>query len=302
MSKLGLFFILFIFLQNAYSYENVIRDSNGFIKCAEIGRDAYIFDWDSFIKTKVKDVRYLKVKSCNEVKFLNEISAESLQPIYQVKNLLSDEIRFSIEQVSEGATKFRKEKTAEQYISNHPEIFKPNSPDILIQIRPSLGDSFTEKVMTLWMKTLTAGQTTCEKFIGTCDFYLCEENLNPCGLDAYNLSYGYKYCSASKFKLYDQMKSIEGKTWVEDVFTCLQQKSFDFSKSLNHSDNSCALIKQSSFDSHPDCYANAGFCELNISEKEKIFNTIKKEIVSPETIHQGTQLLKKCAERQNEKG
>lgn len=143
-----------------------------------------------------------------------------------------------------------------------------------------------------------ASARACNEFIGTCDFYLCQEQHFNCGPNGYNLGYGYKYCSLSNSNLLNQMKSIEGQQWVVDTFTCLQTKNYENSLDLANETNDkkiCELIADTSYDSHPDCYIQAGFCQLSAYEKGLILNLIKQEAFSLRAILQGLKILKQCS-------
>jgi hypothetical protein len=81
---------------------------------------------------------------------------------------------------------------------------------------------------------------------------------------------------------------------VTQTFNCLQEESLVQFPEKTKSPNICEEIKDQSFKAHPDCYTQAGFCELNIIDKFKIFMTIKAEIISKETVTQGIDLLRNC--------
>ena len=95
-----------------------------------------------------------------------------------------------------------------------------------------------------------------------------------------------------------QMQTQQGQSWVTSVFRCLQKQSF--LKSETSANRTCDQIQSDAYDSHPDCYSQAGFCELKISEKIKIFQLIKNEILSADTIKQAGLLLEKCGLPNNE--
>lgn len=284
------------------------RDKHGFIQCFDINDERYVLDWDDLTKSQTKDVRYFKlneyekahghkIKNCSDVQYISAISNDILQPIDLLNNDISADMKFEIEQIKNGANQKRNEKTAEEYVQNHSWIFKTDSPEVLSRLQFEVGDLFAMEVMVYFIEKIILNNQPskdCSAFVGTCDFYLCQESRNPCGIDGYNLSYGYKYCSLSKFKLLHRMSSDRGRNWVGDTFMCLQGQSFkDFKVGEQYS---CDTIKEKSFDSHPDCYADAGFCTLGNYDRLQIFNTIKSEILSVQTIKQGFDLFKNCLE------
>lgn len=191
---------------------------------------------------------------------------------------------------------FAQSETPAEYIQNRPAIFRSDAPEVLTDLRHDTSDTFALQVMQTWIPKLVA-QRSCDQFIGTCDFYLCQEEKIPCGLEGYNLSYGYKYCSGSKFKLLGQMPTQQGKTWVTEVFKCLQSKSFQDSGTTQNNDRQCKVISSNAYASHPDCYVQAGFCDLSTTEKKLILKLIKSEIFSFAAIVQGFDILKQCASR-----
>jgi hypothetical protein len=153
-------------------------------------------------------------------------------------------------------------------------------------------NAFAQKSFLNLENQIIAKVESCQKYIGTCDFYLCQEQKNPCGIDGYNLGYGFKYCNESKFKLLPQMTTVAGQKWVNEAFQCLQKHSLMTSEQKQNL--SCQKIQSMAFDSHADCYAQAGFCDLSFSDKLKIFDTIKSEIFSIDNLLRAHILLQKC--------
>jgi hypothetical protein len=180
--------------------------------------------------------------------------------------------------------------SAADYVSQRPEIFQPDHPEVLTKLRKEVGDKFAQEVMTYFIKEIVQNRS-CDSFIGSCDFYLCQEQKNPCGIKGYNLGFGYKYCSESKYKLIDQMKRPFAKDWVPKAFQCLQTRSFA------DSTKDCSDIRKRAYKSHPDCYVEAGYCELTIWEKSNIIELIFAKIFSPKAIAQGAKIVNLCAKK-----
>lgn len=184
------------------------------------------------------------------------------------------------------------------YLQNH-KYFQKDHPEVLTSLKNQYGSVFTEKLIDLWTDDLTKeynNDRNCADWIGTCDFYLCQEKKLKCGSSGYNLGFGYKYCSGSRFSLYQKMNSPEGKKWVLEVFQCLQKQNLKVTETKMGT-LTCQEIKQTSYDSHPDCYVNSGFCELPIIDQAHIMQLIKKELFSMDTIAQGVQILEICHQR-----
>lgn len=191
--------------------------------------------------------------------------------------------------------------TAAEYIQSRPEIFQPDHPEVLTKLRREVGDDFAQEVMNYFIHEVIVRGQSCDAFIGNCDFYLCQESKNPCGLEGYNLSFGYKYCSRSKFELINKMKTSVGKAWVPKVFQCLQERSLEDSLQINAQaksrTESCKAIQKKAYASHPDCYVEAGYCELKLIEKSSIIETIFPSIFSFKAAAQGAKIVHLCAKK-----
>ncbi len=296
------YLILILFCQFSFA-DQIFRDKNGFVSCFEKDDQVYFLEWDHLTQAQEKPVFYFEIKdyvrasnhfiqSCGDQKYIHDIPNEILQPMRGSDLPFPSEILFSAQQINEGGRIFRSEKTATEFINKNLKLFQIDSPTQIEILRKKHGDKFTETVISEWGQNLFSKNQSCEKYIGTCDFYLCQEQKNPCGINGYNLDFGFKYCSGSKFALFNQMQTDLGKSWVTNVFQCLQRQSLKATDAK--AVRTCEQIKSDAYDSHPDCYAEAGFCELKFSEKLKIFKLIKKEIFSTATIQQGQQLLHKC--------
>ncbi len=296
------YLILLLIYQFSFA-DQIFHDKNGFVSCFEKNNQIYFLDWDHLTGAQERLVSYFKkedyiraaghfVKDCDDQKYIQNIPAEILRPIDISNQIFSSDILFSTTQISQGGRTFRSEKTSTEFIKQNATLFQTDSPAQIENLRKNYGDQFAGDVVTDWSNNLFSQNESCEKYIGTCDFYLCQEKKNPCGLDGYNLGFGFKYCSGSKFKLLDQMQTDLGKSWVASVFQCLQKKSFRASET--NETRTCDQIKSDAYNSHPDCYVESGFCELKMSEKLKIFKLIKKEIFSAATIRQAKNLLNQC--------
>ncbi len=294
-----LFFILI--LQFTFA-DHIYQNNDGFPICYEKNNKVYFFDWDHFSHVQEKQISYFEIndyvketghliKNCSDQKYIHDVPLSILKPV-KTSLELSDQVQFLLNQIAHGATVSRIEKTTAEFITNNKDLFKIDSRTQVDSLRKKYGDLFTTEVISAWSQHVFSTAKNCQEYIGTCDFYLCQEQKNPCGLDGYNLGFGFKYCSGSRFELMPQMESELGHQWVSDVFQCLQKRSLFISQIQEL--NSCEHIRSDAYDSHPDCYVKAGFCQLDISEKLKIFQLIKKEIFSTGTLKQAQDLLQKC--------
>lgn len=302
-------FIFFVLIGlQSFASDQAVFDKNGFARCFSKSGNTYFFEWDRTIQTSDKPIQYFEQKdytratghhlrSCADYNVLQEIPSSILRNLSEIKNSLPEQVQFSLLQASEGAHLYRTEKTATEYIANRKHIFMPDRPEVLTQLRYETGDRFAAEVLNYFISEIAVQQRSCESLIGSCDFYLCQEQKTPCGLDGYNLSYGYKYCSDSKFKLIHEMKTDLGRRWVPEVFQCLQSRSLQASQQTAKDHNACKKIQDQAYDSHPNCYVQAGFCQLKSSDKQAIYKIIKKEILSTRTLIQAFKTLWQCADQ-----
>ena len=310
----GGLFLIWGSLSVAQVTSSVHRDQAGFVDCVQVvdattdrtSKETYFINWDRFTQSKIRSVSVFtlsdyvnvtghQIRNCQDVRFLHEVPAQILKSPENLSSRLSEEVFFSIQQISEGGHLYHSEQTAQQYIKNRASQFKADQPEVLTGLRYDVGDRFAKEVIAELSQQLFTKSSRCEDYIGTCDFYLCQEKKNPCGLDGYNLSFGYKYCSGSKFKLLGQMRTDLGRQWVTSVFQCLQKASAEATaKTLGQ--QSCQDIQATSYQSHPGCYVESGFCELKLSEKVKIFNLVKSDIFSSLGLTQAHEVLQQCGQ------
>ena len=114
-------------------------------------------------------------------------------------------------------------------------------------------------------------QEDCGDLIGSCDFYLCRDRQHPCGEGGYYKGYGYKYCN--RFTRLEPRLSAPGRDWVRTTLRCLQEH-IDRNIAV---DAPCSEVKQSAFDSHPDCYVHGGVCFIDPGEWLEILRVIDLE-------------------------
>jgi hypothetical protein len=92
-------------------------------------------------------------------------------------------------------------------------------------------------------------------------FYRCAEETLHCGPDGYLIGYGARY--AERFYRHTRpWMSPAGQRWLDATLVCLQvalRERIDAA-------TSCADVRTLAFDSHPECYVDAGFCHLPPSD------------------------------------
>jgi hypothetical protein len=100
-------------------------------------------------------------------------------------------------------------------------------------------------------------------------FYVCAEETLQCGPSGYPIGYGKKYAERYYRKTRPWM-SPAGQQWIDDVLVCLQEEL----RAAIDSETACADVRTIAFDTHPDCYLAAGFCELPFLDWLAVFATI----------------------------
>ena len=143
-------------------------------------------------------------------------------------------------------------------------------------------DYIEEKIVT----------SNCEELIGSCDYYLCQEKKTRCGSKGYFLNFGYQYCSKS-LKILSPIISQEGKLWLKDTATCLQEQIED----LDLGSMSCKEIKKAAIKGHDKCYTEYSFCSLSFKDIKKIMKMVFPALTKRGVIIEGVQVLKYCISR-----
>lgn len=100
-------------------------------------------------------------------------------------------------------------------------------------------------------------------------FYECAEQTLRCGSSGYLIGYGKKYAERFYRRTRPWM-SPAGQQWIDDVLVCLQSELRD---SID-GETSCPDVRTIAFDTHPDCYVGAGFCDLPFTDWLAVFATI----------------------------
>jgi hypothetical protein len=137
--------------------------------------------------------------------------------------------------------------------------------------------------LSAWAET----ESNCSKLQNDCEYYSCISQEKSCSSDSYPLAFGRRFClrygaNISKF-------SENGKSWIENVRQCLIREMETF-----ESDLSCSELQNKAFKSHIPCYVKSGFCELSLSDKRKIMQTLWPSLGNPQVISDGMAVLKSC--------
>lgn len=133
--------------------------------------------------------------------------------------------------------------------------------------------------------------SACNQYIGTCEYYQCQEQEYHCGEDGYLMHFGHRYCERFYQKLNERL-SPKGQEWIDQVKVCLQEKMEQFTD-----DHSCKKLKKLAYRSHSDCYLKANFCQLSLSDKQKIIRFLGPELFKFRTQKEGFQVLYHCLKK-----
>lgn len=174
---------------------------------------------------------------------------------------------------------------AEEFLQEDMNVFDKKR---LKKLKKKKGISGANEIYAEWIKSKNFGDT-CSEHIGTCDYYLCREKNNSCGVTGYYLAFGYQYCQTS-FTSLNSKVSPKGQKWLKDVATCLQEK-VETEISPTHR---CEEIKSASIASHESCYEQTNFCGQKFKDVLKVLGMLSPELTKPKMILLGIKIIKNC--------
>ncbi len=119
-----------------------------------------------------------------------------------------------------------------------------------------------------------------------CDFYQQLDSEYQCENKGYPINFGYKYCI--KFINKKSSFSAEGQQWLANTRECL------INELKNTSFNNCQELKDFAFDSHNNCYEQAGFCSLSKKDRKQLYKMILPQFWRVGLIFDGLSLLRSC--------
>jgi hypothetical protein len=132
-------------------------------------------------------------------------------------------------------------------------------------------------------------KTECASLIGSCDYYLCREAVQPCGETGYFKAFGHKYCESFMSETLQEL-SPQGARWMPVIAQCLQEEA-DFTIDTT---TSCEQVEVLAINTHPGCYKKTGFCELPLEDKMKIGEHVFKELAKPKMFEAMLKIEKDC--------
>ena len=107
-----------------------------------------------------------------------------------------------------------------------------------------------------------------------CDYYRCREaqSSGQCGDEGYYLGFGYQYCLRYRQVTEPRMSEF-GQQWSARTRRCLMEiLDADIEDTPD-----CAALEDAGYESHLDCYADSGFCDLSLSDRKRLFHTVDSE-------------------------
>lgn len=127
------------------------------------------------------------------------------------------------------------------------------------------------------------------------DYYRCLDDwLGGCGEQGYPLGYGARYAD----RYLDEVRaevSPAGQAFLDTVSVCLQQEMAAF---VADDVPSCDAVWDHGFSSHPDCYVDSGFCEVDLESQLAIAAAVDPADQDlPEQQEQVLDVATRCAER-----
>jgi hypothetical protein len=104
------------------------------------------------------------------------------------------------------------------------------------------------------------------------DYYVCLEAQASCGPDGYPLAYGARY--AERY-LVDVRPGVspQGQAFLDTVSVCLQQRMAEWYDGAR----GCDAIWDHGFASHPGCYVDSGFCDVDVDSQLAIAAAVDPE-------------------------
>jgi hypothetical protein len=109
---------------------------------------------------------------------------------------------------------------------------------------------------------------------GACDYYRCRDaqSTGQCGDEGYYLGFGHRYCLRYR-QVTEPRLSAQGQRWSAQTRQCLMEiLEADIEDTPD-----CAALREAGYDSHLDCYADSGFCDLSLSDRQLLFSTVDRE-------------------------
>lgn len=132
-----------------------------------------------------------------------------------------------------------------------------------------------------------ADSSECKPDANSCEYYLCKEINDPCGVKGYWLAYGYKYCRI--FLTQTDSFSNTSKIWMYKARYCLQQ-----ALQLETKDRECSEDRKVAMDSHVACYIQSGFCSLSLKDRSEIIWLLRSAFTQPMTYVEGLEVEYQC--------
>jgi hypothetical protein len=146
-------------------------------------------------------------------------------------------------------------------------------------------------VIIIALSSTTFAVEECQKYIGSCEYYLCREMNKPCLTKGYFLNFGYKYCMKSIHQLKPKV-SLEASEWIVLTSTCLQEQVDQIDDT-----HTCLQIKKKAIKGHNLCYLESQFCSLTLKDRYQIVKMLIPALKVKGVLFEGIQIFHQCLKK-----
>jgi hypothetical protein len=127
-----------------------------------------------------------------------------------------------------------------------------------------------------------APTTECSAYLdrndcSQCNYYLCRDQAagSTCGPDGYYQGFGFQYCQRY-MQVTAPLMSEAGQKFIRGTRSCL----INAMDSQIAADESCSIVKEQAYDTHPKCYVDNGFCQLGLIDIALVVASISPQDLS----------------------
>lgn len=140
-----------------------------------------------------------------------------------------------------------------------------------------------------FLSTSALAETPCFSKLGSCDYYICREQLHPCEEEGYYLRFGKNYCEKSVNSVKPNL-TPRGQQWIDKAAECLQREV----ELKIIVDADCGEVKRLAIQGHARCYLDSGFCDLPLGDQVQIIYSIRNAVWVQGVIGEGLNVLREC--------
>ena len=168
-------------------------------------------------------------------------------------------------------------------LPSSPQINKNNNAQKAPELK-KFASAFEKITGTKYVHPENSPASSC-----SCQVYLDLEQDNPCGPQGAFLREGYSYCQLFLDENVEDYTPV-GREFIKDVRYCLEQKAIGLPEKMD-----CKKRTKATANSHRECYAAENFCQIPLSDKIQILNSIGLNILKPPFVFLWPKILLDCA-------